>query len=252
MEQFNSNLSPTIDSRTQSTFFDVQFRKAKNKTSHSSKSKWIKLDVVSKRFLDIIFGVILLVFALPIFLVLAAAIKLTSKGPIFFRQERVGKKGKNFQILKFRTMIVQDSRKEHQQFVKALLEKADGEENAELVDQYMDYIEKRMTPIGRILRATSLDELPQLFNILVGDMSLVGPRPHPVYEVDEYKSWYRRRLDVKPGLTGWSKLNLRLTPKNYEESILYDLWYVDHWNFWLDIRILLMTVPFVLSMKDAH
>ena len=91
-----------------------------------------------------------------------------------------------------------------------------------------------------------------LFNIFLGEMSFVGPRPHPVYEVEEYKEWYKRRLNVKPGLTGWSKLNLRLTPKNYEEAILYDLWYVDHWSLGLDIRIILLTIPFVLLMKDAH
>ncbi len=252
MTQFDSNLSSAIESRTQTTFFDVHIPKTQTQAPQSARQRSIKLDLLSKRIFDGFFAFVMIVLTLPIFVLITIAINVSSKGPIFFRQERVGKKGKTFRIWKFRTMIVQDSRQEHQQFVKALLEKADGGENSELVDQYMDYIEKRITPIGSVLRATSLDELPQLFNILAGDMSLVGPRPHPVYEVDEYKSWYRRRLDVKPGLTGWSKLNLRLTPKNYEESILYDLWYVDHWSFFLDLRILLMTVPFVLSMKDAH
>lgn len=199
-----------------------------------------------------VFSVICLVMALPLFLLVAAAIKLTSKGPVFFRQERVGIQNSKFKIWKFRTMTVEDSKPEHQSFVKNLLNNDQENETDQLVDQYMSYIERRTTPIGIFLRESSLDELPQLLNIFKGDMSFVGPRPHPVYEVDEYKSWYRRRLDVKPGLTGWSKLNLRLTPKNYEESILYDLWYVDHWKFLLDIRIILMTVPFVLSRQDAH
>jgi lipopolysaccharide/colanic/teichoic acid biosynthesis glycosyltransferase len=97
-----------------------------------------------------------------------------------------------------------------------------------------------------------MDELPQLFNIFLGHMSFVGPRPHPDYEVCEYKEWYNRRLEVKPGLTGWSKLNLRLTPQNYEESIMYDIWYVDHWSLWMDMKIIMKTIPFVLSMEDAH
>jgi len=142
---------------------------------------------------------------------------------------------------------------EHRQYIQYLLkEGSEAEGQIDLLSKYVDHVDKRTSPVGRFLRATSLDEVPQLLNIIKGDMSLVGPRPHPVYEVREYKEWYKRRLNVKPGLTGWSKLNLRCTPKNYEESILYDLWYVDHWSLTLDIRILIMTIPFVILRKDAR
>jgi len=207
---------------------------------------------ILKRIFDFLFSSVLIFFSIPLFILIGIAIKLTSKGPVFFRQLRVGQDGRTFQIWKFRTMVVEDSKREHQQFVQGLLKDEENERSEELLKEYLSYLDKRITPIGNFLRASSLDELPQLWNIFLGDMSFVGPRPHPVYEVDEYKEWYRRRLHVKPGLTGWSKINLRLTPKNYEEAILFDLWYVDHWTFPLDIRIILLTIPFVLSMKDAH
>lgn len=206
----------------------------------------------AKRIFDILFSIVLIVFSIPLFFVIAAAIKLSSKGPVFFRQDRVGLNGTHFLIWKFRTMRVEQSKRTHQQFVQNLLNDEENENNEALLKEYLSYLDERLTLVGRFLRASSLDELPQLFNIFKGEMSFVGPRPHPVYEVDEYKEWYKRRLHVKPGLTGWSKINLRLTPKNYEEAILFDLWYVDHWSFLLDLRILLLTVPFVLSMKDAH
>jgi lipopolysaccharide/colanic/teichoic acid biosynthesis glycosyltransferase len=206
-----------------------------------------------KRIYDIFFSLIFLLMASPLFLAAALAIKITSKGSVFFTQERVGYKGKTFKIYKFRTMKPDRSDQEHIQYVQSLLkDNADNPSGSELIGQYIDYIDRRTTAVGKWLRATSLDELPQLINIFRGEMSLVGPRPHPMYEVNAYKKWYCRRLEVKPGLTGWSKLNLRLTPQNYEEAILYDLWYVDHWSLLLDIRILVMTVPMVVMMKDAH
>ena len=138
------------------------------------------------------------------------------------------------------------------QYIQYLLKEGVRAENrVELLAEYINYVDEKTTPIGRFLRATSLDEIPQLINIILGDMSIVGPRPHPVYEVNEYKEWYKRRLTVKPGLTGWSKLNLRCTPKNYEEAVLYDLWYVDNWNLVLDLRIILQTVPFVILNREA-
>jgi lipopolysaccharide/colanic/teichoic acid biosynthesis glycosyltransferase len=210
------------------------------------------IDKVSKRIFDVVFSILLIIFSIPVLGLIAAAVKFTSTGPVFFRQQRAGIKGKHFEIWKFRTMSVESSKREHQQFVQDLLKDEENEKSEELLKEYLSYLDKRLTPIGRFLRTSSLDELPQLFNIFMGDMSFVGPRPHPVYEVDEYKEWYKRRLHVKPGLTGWSKINLRLTPKNYEEAILFDLWYVDHWSFFLDLRIMLLTIPFVLSMKDAH
>ena len=208
---------------------------------------------IAKRGIDILVSGLLICISWPLFLFIAAAIKISSKGPVFFKQERVGYHGNIFLLWKFRTMKYETSEEEHRKYVQYLLKEGNkAERKIDLLTNYIAYVDSKTTKVGRFLRTTSLDELPQLLNILKGDMSLVGPRPHPVYEVKEYKEWYKRRLDVKPGLTGWSKLNLRCTPKNYEEAILYDLWYVDNWNLILDIRIILRTIPFVLSMKDAR
>ena len=206
-----------------------------------------------KRGIDMLISGVSLIVSLPLFLLIAAAVKLSTPGPVFFKQKRVGHHGEVFRILKFRTMIQDNTSDDHRQYIRYLLkEGSEAKSQVDLLTKYIAHVEGKTTQIGRLLRATSLDELPQLINIFKGDMSLVGPRPHPVYEVNEYKEWYKRRLHVKPGLTGWSKLNLRCTPKNYEESILYDLWYVDHWSIGLDIRILLMTIPFVILRKDAR
>jgi lipopolysaccharide/colanic/teichoic acid biosynthesis glycosyltransferase len=207
----------------------------------------------SKRMLDLMMTTAMLVISAPFFLIIAMIVKTGSRGSVFYQQERIGFRGKSFQIWKFRTMVQNPTEDEHRQYIHTLLKEGSQADNrVDLLKKYIEYLEDKVTPAGRFLRATSLDELPQLLNVWLSQMSLVGPRPHPKYEVEEYKPWYRRRLLVKPGLTGWSKLNLRCTPQNYEEAILYDLWYVDHWSFWLDIRILFMTVPAVLAMKNAR
>jgi len=216
----------------------------------SQKLVWQSLN---KRTFDLIAGFILFCIAFPFFLIIAIIIKLNTRGPVFFRQERIGYKEKSFTILKFRTMQQEESDTTHQSYIQLLLQDDNVEgERAEMVDHYLDYIDRRVTPIGRFLRATSLDELPQLINVLKGEMSLVGPRPHPTYEVQEYKNWYHRRFEVKPGLTGYSKLKLRCTPKNYEEAILHDLWYVDHRSFSLDMKIFAMTIPYVLLHQGGN
>ena len=208
---------------------------------------------IAKRGMDVLVSSLLICIFWPFFLFIAAAVKIFSRGPVFFKQKRVGYKGNVFLLWKFRTMEYETSEEEHRKYIQYLLKEGNrAERKVDLLTNYILYVDSKTTKVGRFLRATSLDELPQLINILKGDMSLVGPRPHPLYEVEEYKEWYKRRLNVKPGLTGWSKLNLRCTPKNYEEAILYDLWYVDNWSMSLDIRIILMTIPFVLSMKDAR
>lgn len=246
-------LSGPIESGISDSFSDVVIGKESGVWQGILGDIALRLRYGVKRSIDVFFSLIFILFAAPLFLAAALAIKLSSKGPVFFTQERVGFRGKTFRIIKFRTMKPDRSDKEHIQYVQSLLkENADPAAGPDLIGQYIEYIDRRTTKVGKWLRATSLDELPQLINIFLGEMSLVGPRPHPVYEVNAYKKWYCRRLEMKPGLTGWSKLNLRLTPQNYEEAILYDLWYVDHWSLVLDIRILFMTVPMVLLMKDAH
>jgi lipopolysaccharide/colanic/teichoic acid biosynthesis glycosyltransferase len=207
----------------------------------------------SKRMVDLLTTTLMLIIGSPLLLIIAVVVKTGSRGSVFYRQERVGHLGKKFLIWKFRTMVQSPSEDEHRQYIHMLLKEGSRADNrVDLLKKYIEYLDEKVTPAGRFLRGSSLDELPQLLNVWLGQMSLVGPRPHPTYEVEEYKPWYRRRLLVKPGVTGWSKLNLRCTPQNYEEAILYDLWYVDHWSFWLDIRILFMTVPAVLAMKNAR
>jgi undecaprenyl phosphate N,N'-diacetylbacillosamine 1-phosphate transferase len=159
-------------------------------------------------------------------------IKLDSKGPVFFVQERVGKDGKLFWACKFRTMI----------------------EGA--VDQGAGfYIEgqddPRITRIGRLLRSWSLDELPQLINILKGDMSVVGPRPTLPYQVEQYDQFQRRRLEVKPGLTGWAQVHGR-NILSWPERIEHDVWYVDNWSLRLDMEIILKTLPALLKREGLY
>ena len=246
-------LSSSIENRILASFSNVALAGESLVENHLGDALILAWRIFVKRGVDILFSGVLLIICIPLFILFACLIKMTSSGPIFFKQERVGYKGKTFRIWKFRTMYQENSVEDHQQYIRYLLrEGSESESRVDLLTKYIDHVESRITPVGKFLRATSLDELPQLINIFKGDMTLVGPRPHPVYEVEEYKEWYRRRLSVKPGLTGWSKLNLRCTPKNYEESILYDLWYVDHWCLSLDFKILLMTIPFVIGMKDAR
>ena len=185
-----------------------------------------------KRWLDIVFAVILLIVAAPLWAVAAMAIKLDSAGPVVFKQERIGMQGKVFQICKFRTMCV----------------------NAEHTGTgvYSDRNDTRVTRVGRFLRASSIDELPQLINILKGEMSFIGPRPpltyHP-WAYCEYTQEQLRMFDVRPGITGWAQVNGRKGvqwPKRIEMSV----WYVDHVSLWLDLKILFLTVYKVLINAD--
>ncbi len=249
MIRFFQELNSTVEKTIASSFYHVSIG---HQQTENTRKIVIIISKIFKRTTDLCMSLILLIMSFPIFIVVAIAVKLTSKGPVFFTQERIGYKNKKFFIYKFRTMRAETSKDDHKEYIKYLLkEGSQNSDEANLLIKHIAYIESRTTKVGAFLRATSLDELPQLLNIIKGDMSLVGPRPHPVYEVSEYKNWYYRRLEVKPGLTGWSKLNLRCTPKYYEEAILYDLWYVDHWTLWLDMLIMILTVPFVLSMKEA-
>jgi len=253
LSKFIRFFGSSIEKEIVASFSDVALGKEKLFRRKFGESLLENTRKIAKRGMDILVSSLLICISWPLFLFIAAAIKIFSRGPVFFKQKRVGYHENVFSLWKFRTMEYETSEEEHRKYVQYLLkEGSKAESKIDLLTNYIAYVDNRTTKVGRFLRATSLDELPQLFNILKGDMSLVGPRPHPMYEVEEYKEWYKRRLNVKPGLTGWSKLNLRCTPKNYEEAILYDLWYVDNWSVSLDVRIILMTIPFVLSMKDAR
>lgn len=185
-----------------------------------------------KRFFDILIALLGLIIAAIPMLFIAIAIKLNSKGPVIFKQERVGKKGKVFKIYKFRSMCV------------------GAEQTGSGV--YSGKGDARVTKVGKILRATSLDELPQFFNLLKGDMSLVGPRPPLTYHPwtwDKYTDEQKRMFDVRPGITGWAQVNGRKDVE-WNKRIKLNVWYVDHVSLWLDIKILFKTVAKVFSNAD--
>ena len=194
---------------------------------------------IIKRVVDILGAIVGLILISPIWLFIAAVIKLTSQGPVLFKQKRMGYHGRPFYMCKFRTMYASTHSKLHKEYVKGLIDEQLDEEDIKV---YKQKITKGITPFGQFLRRNSLDELPQLINILKGEMSIVGPRPHPYYEVEHYKSWYSNRLKVKPGLTGISKLLIRDSSKNYVGSMRLDIWYVNNCSMFLDIKILFQTI----------
>lgn len=191
-----------------------------------------KIYLVIKRILDFIFSLLGIIILSPILLITAIAIKLESKGPIIFKQKRIGKDGEVFNIYKFRSMVV----------------------GAEKIGTgvYSKKGDTRVTKVGRFIRMTSIDELPQLVNILKGEMSIIGPRPvltyHP-WKYEEYTKEQLKRFKVKPGITGWAQIHGR---KNVEwnERIKLDVYYVENISFKLDVKIFFKTIVQVLSMKD--
>jgi len=208
---------------------------------------------IAKRLIDIMGSIFGLILFSPLIIIVTFGIKLTSRGPILFRQKRIGLLGKPFYMLKFRSMNHNSSEKIHREYIKNLLsDSTNCQKNADHIVEYKAQVDQRTTLIGRFLRKTSLDELPQLINVLKGEMSLVGPRPHPIYEVEKYKIWHYRRLIIKPGITGLSKVHVRCTPENYDEAMRFDLRYIENWSLLLDLKILLKTIPLVLCGKGAH
>src|SRR5581483_10968800 len=199
-----------------------------------------ELELLAKRILDTTFAFAALVVLSPVFLVLAVLIKLTSRGPVLYRQTRCGLGGRKFTLLKFRSMV------ENADQLRAQLEpynELDGP-----VFKMKD--DPRCTPLGRWLRKLSIDELPQLWNIVRGDMSFVGPRPPIPQEVEKYESWQRRRLRMRPGLTCLWALEGR-NRINFEHWMQLDLLYLDNWSLWLDLKIFLRTIPLVLLGHGA-
>ncbi len=193
-----------------------------------------------KRIFDVIVTLIILVPTLPLMAIIALCIKLDSRGPVFFLQKRVGEGGKPFTMFKFRSMVHGVAWKQE--------EIVAYDENGNPLHKHPN--DPRVTRVGRFLRRTSLDELPQLFNILMGDMSLVGPRPEMPELVDRYEEWQRKRFEVPQGLTGWWQVNGRST-KPMHLSTEYDLFYIRNYSIWLDVQILGRTVWTVLSRKGA-
>jgi lipopolysaccharide/colanic/teichoic acid biosynthesis glycosyltransferase len=203
----------------------------------------------SKRVLDLAGSIALITLLAPVFLLISALIKLTSTGPIFFRQLRVGQHGRPFTMLKFRTMQVNADERIHQQYVTQFIQSG-AAAGPDKVFKIVD--DPRVTPLGRFLRRASLDELPQFFNVLRGDMALVGPRPPLPYEVSRYKRWHHRRLsEAKPGITGLWQVTGR-SRTTFDEMVRLDLRYAKRYSLWTDIKILLATPRAVVSGRGAH
>ena len=183
-----------------------------------------------KRTLDIVISLFVLILVSPILFITAIAVKLNSAGPVIFKQDRLGVKGKVFTMYKFRSMTV----------------------GAEKSGVYSDKYDVRVTKVGKLIRATSIDELPQLFNIVKGDMSLIGPRPALTYHPwiwERYTDEQKRMFDVRPGITGWAQVHGRKDVE-WHKRIELNVWYVDHMSFTLDLKILFMTIGKVLTNAD--
>jgi exopolysaccharide biosynthesis polyprenyl glycosylphosphotransferase len=194
-----------------------------------------------KRMMDLVLASALLVIISPLIVVVSIMIKLTSKGPVLFHQTRVGLKGRHFQMYKFRTMVEgSDAQRDYIQDLNVL----DGPVFKALRDP-------RLTPIGGFLRRAFIDEILQLFNVIRGEMSLVGPRPPLPSEVEKYKLWHSKRLSMKPGITGLWQISGRSKFVSFEEWMLMDLEYIEGWSLWLDTKILLRTIPEVLRFTGV-
>ena len=216
------------------------------KTVGSPQRRWPQSKM--KRGLDIIGSLFALTLLAPLMLLIACAVKLSSKGPVFFQQERVGQFGQHFCFLKFRSMVHGNNAQIHKDYVKKFIA---GSRDCSSDGIYKLKNDPRITPVGRFLRKTSLDELPQFWNVLRGDMSLVGPRPPLPYEIEAYDLWHRNRFQlVKPGITGLWQISGRSRTK-FDEMVRLDLRYVRTSSFWLDLRILLLTPKAVVQGDGA-
>jgi lipopolysaccharide/colanic/teichoic acid biosynthesis glycosyltransferase len=211
-----------------------------------------RLGNVLRRCLDIGFALTLILLLSPLLIGVALAVRLDSRGPAFFRQRRVGYEEREFTLFKFRSMKVDADPRGHREYVTALIKgEQSSPDDGGGENLYKLAVDNRITPVGRWIRRWSLDELPQLFNVVRGDMTLVGPRPAIPYEVSEYPSWYLQRFSVKPGLTGYWQVSGR-SERTYEEMVRLDIEYVERRSLGLDLTILLKTPWVVLSRKGAE
>jgi len=200
-----------------------------------------------KRAPDLLLASLMLIVFSPLLFLIMLAIKIGSPGPVFYKQIRLGKGGKPFGFYKFRSMYVNADDAEHRSYVKNLIKAGnpyDVDENGKPLFKISD--DGRVTRVGRLLRKYSVDEFPQLFNVLRGEMSLVGPRPPLPHEYHNYRDWHRKRLDGIPGITGlWQVSGKNRIP--FEEMVKLDIHYLKNWSLWLDIKIILRTIPVMLK-----
>ena len=212
-----------------------------------------KVARIVKRGLDVLGSLLVLAALSPLLLLIALAVKLTSEGPVWHRQTRVGEGGRTFTLLKFRSMLHNSDPSLHRDYVTRMIA---GQNVAQVHPSgagiYKIVNDPRITSIGKVLRRSSFDELPQLFNVLKGEMSLIGPRPPLPYEFELYSAWHRRRvLEMKPGLTGLWQVHGR-SRTNFDEAVRLDLQYLRRWSVWLDVKILLKTPAAVISGSGAY
>jgi len=207
---------------------------------------------ILKRTFDLIVAAVTIVLLFPMWLVIALLIKLDSTGPVFYTQERVGMDGRLFLLYKFRTMKAGADPELHREYQKAFIAgRAEANIGNDNKPTYKLLADPRITRIGKLLRRTSLDEVPQLLNVLLGDMSIVGPRPPIPYEVEAYELWHRKRLDMKPGITGLWQVSGRNRLK-FDEMVRMDLYYIENWSLLLDLKITLQTLPVMWRVEDAY
>ena len=207
---------------------------------------------IVKRTSDLLIATLALTLLSPLWLLIALLIKLDSRGPVFYKQERVGMDGRIFLFYKFRSMQVGSDDTPHREYQRAYI---NGRPDSNLGDDdrpvFKLRTDDRITRVGSLVRKTSLDELPQLFNVVRGDMSIVGPRPPIPYEVENYQLWHRKRLDMKPGITGlWQVSGRNRLP--FDEMVRMDLYYIENWSLLLDIKIVLQTLPVMWRGEDAY
>lgn len=220
-------------------------------TRVAGESRWL---AALRRLFDIAFAVTMIVVFSPLLIAVALAIRLDSHGPALFRQRRVGFGEREFTLFKFRSMRLDADPRGHREYVTALINSEDDADNLPdggKQDLYKLAVDNRITPVGRWIRKWSVDELPQLFNVVLGDMTLVGPRPAISYEVAEYPSWYLQRFSVKPGLTGYWQVSGR-SERTYEEMVRLDIEYSERRSLALDLSILAKTPWIVLTRKGAE
>jgi lipopolysaccharide/colanic/teichoic acid biosynthesis glycosyltransferase len=212
-----------------------------------------RLEAFARRGLDLLAASALIILLLPVMIAIAVAVRLDSRGPAMFRQRRVGYRQREFTVFKFRSMRLDADEERHRQYISAMI---GGDSATEEIEDtggetlYKLAVDDRITPVGRRIRSWSVDELPQLFNVVLGDMSLVGPRPAIPYEVESYPAWYSKRFAVKPGLTGLWQVSGR-NQRTYEEMVSLDIDYAESRSFLGDLAILARTPRAVLGRKGV-
>ena len=257
-------LSPAVVSKLEIMFhvFPEKFDKQKpknylNPTFYPDMAKLAtetNMASAMKRVMDVVGSMVGLILFSPFFITIPLIIKITSPGPVLFRQERVGQFGRRFTFLKFRSMHVNNDDRIHREFLKQFIsgDKANTAEDGDAAPVFKITNDPRITPFGRFIRKSSLDELPQFINVLKGEMSLVGPRPPIPYEFEDYDIWHRYRLlKMKPGITGLWQVTGRSTT-NFDSMVRLDINYIKNWSLWLDIKILCLTPFAVFKCRGAY